>query len=85
MAVSEQSEKLLWTAGYFAGASAQADHFSNCQELLVCLLIIESVKALCGKQIMLYFLNKAFLAKSMSQNPRNHHKEASFRIRERKL
>ena len=41
-----------------------------------------------GKQIMPYLLNKAFLAKSVSQNPRNHHKEAkgtSFSVRGRKL
>ena len=45
-------------------------------ELLVCLLVAESVKALCGKQITPYLLNKAFLAKSVNQNPRNRHKQA---------
>ena len=62
--------------GSFAGDSAQGDRFSYCKELLVCLLVVESVKALRGKQITPYLLNKAFLAKSVGQNPRNHHKEA---------
>ena len=61
---------------YFAGASAPTDRFLYCQELLVRLLVAESVKTLRGKQIMPNLLNKAFLAKSVSQNPRNHHKEA---------
>ena len=37
-----------------------------CKELRVCLLMAESIKALRGKQITPYLLNKAFLAKSMS-------------------
>ena len=56
--------------------ACQDDCFSYCQELLVCLLVAESVKALRGKQIIPYLLNKAFLAKSVNQNPRNHHTEA---------
>ena len=39
-------------------------------------MVAENVKALCGKQITPYLLNKAFLAKSVNQNPRNHDKEA---------
>ena len=44
--------------------ACQGDRFSYCQELLqlVCLLVAESVKALRGKQITPYLLNKAFLA-----------------------
>ena len=56
--------------------ACQGNHFSYCQELFVCLLVAESVKALCGKEITPYRLNKAFLVKSVNQNPRNHHKEA---------
>ena len=48
-------------------------HFLQC---MVCLLYVETLKALGGKQITPYVLNKAFLAKSMNQNPRNRHKEA---------
>ena len=43
--LSEQSEKLLSTASGFAAASAQGDCFLYCQELLMCLLVAESVKA----------------------------------------
>ena len=47
-------------------------YYINCKELLVCHLVAESVKTLCGKQVTVtppYPLNrgKAFLAKSVSQ------------------
>ena len=59
----EQSAKLLL---FIAGTIAQGYVVKNCW----CVFLgAESVKALCGKQIMPYLLNKAVLAKSVSQNP----------------
>ena len=49
------------STGCLGGTSAQDYHSLYCKELLVCLLAAESVKALCGKQITPYLLNKAFL------------------------
>ena len=68
----------LYSAGCFIGlgASAQDNRFLCRQELLVCFLVAESVKAFRSKQITPYLLNKAFLAKVTSQNPRNHCIEA---------
>ena len=43
---------------------------------MVGLLVPESVQALRGKQITPYLMNKACLVKSVSQNLKNHHKEA---------
>ena len=47
-------ERLLWIISHFDGAIAEDGRFLYYQELLACLVLAESVKALRGKQITPY-------------------------------
>ena len=57
----------------FAGAIAQANRFSYCQELLVCLLVAKSVKALRGKRNAIS-LEQSLFSEIRESKSKNHHK-----------